>query len=442
MTSALTLYVTMTTSSFPIFPNDVLVVILTHLKRIGDTTQDLASCLLVSRHWREATVPLLYGNVALTHSNLTRFCEHLNVRKYAACIYSITISLQLYDDIEQASQLVPLLSQFSNLRSFSFWLDKGYRDVVPQSALVRFVEALPLSCENLEIDTFGYDIRAEGDAKHLCDSLRGILPRMQHVRLRVRSCETLFINPFTPDQTISLPHLKSFIYTCARPPGVPLPTCCCPDLNPVTHDHPDLLWITVTSNLQRLVAAPNAVPTNAQVYAFMTTDRNDNDLSLWQAHIRADMRTQTSLALPHRAVWMEAIIRGSYVLRLHDGTEVMSVPANIEAIAEGWLWREVRGGARLPAAVLADARAGKASFAVGCKENPLAYLKTSTQWREENPKKKLRTWVNEESMGIRLVGAEVRRGKDEYLSLEMVKEITPEGWRRVGMNDALERIES
>ncbi|KAK1919121.1 hypothetical protein P3342_008845 [Pyrenophora teres f. teres] len=134
------------------------------------------------------------------------------------------------------------------------------------------------------------------------------------------------------------------------------------------------------------------------------------------------------------------MIRGSYVLRLHDGTEVMSVPGNIQAIAEGQMWREVRGGARLPAAVLADARAGKASFAVGCTENPLAYLKTGTQWREENPRKKIRTWVNEEKVGIRLVGAEVRKGKDEYLSLEMVREITPEGWRRVGMNDVLEEI--
>jgi hypothetical protein len=196
----------------------------------------------------------------------------------------------------------------------------------------------------------------------------------------------------------------------------------------------------VTSNLQRLIATPNAVPTDAQVYAFITTDRNDNDLSLWQAHIRADMRAQTSFALPYRAVWMEAMIRGSCVLRLHDGMEVMSVPANIEAVAEGRLWREVREGARLPAAVLADARAGKASFAVGCEEKPLAYLKTSTQWRKENPGKKLRTWANEESMGIRLVGAEVRLGKDEYLLLEMVKEITPEGWRRVGMNDVLEEI--
>ncbi|KAH6632977.1 hypothetical protein C7974DRAFT_308788 [Boeremia exigua] len=265
---------------------------------------------------------------------------------------------------------------------------------------------------------------------------------MQHIRLRVRSCDALFVNPSTPDQMIRLPHLKSFIYICACPPGVPLPTCRYSQLGPITHDYHDILWTTVIRHLQRLVATPNAVPTDAQVYAFMTTDRDDNDHSLWTAHILADMRAQTSIVQPFGLVWMESSIRGSHVLRRQDGTEVMTVPANIEAIAEGQLWREVRGGARLPAAVLADARAGKPSFAVGCEEKPLAYLKTSAQWREDNPKKKLMTWVNEEKTGIRLVDAEVRSGKDEYLSLEQISEITPEGWRRVGMNDMLEKIES
>lgn len=137
---------------------------------------------------------------------------------------------------------------------------------------------------------------------------------------------------------------------------------------------------------------------------------------------------------------MESVICGSHVLRLPDGTEVMGTPAEIEDVAEGRLWREVRGGARLPAAVLADAHAGRASFAVGCVEKPMGWLKKSELWREENPRKKIRTWINEESLGIRLVGAEVRRC-EEYLSLEMVKEITPGGWIRVGMNDVLEKVE-
>ncbi len=433
-------FLTMTPLASSRLPNDILFEIITQLKGVSNTTQDLASCSLVDRRWWKATTPLLYGNVALTQNNLLRFCEHLNVERYSANVRSVTMSLQPYDELKQLLQLAPLLPQLAKLRCFSFWFGKGYHDIVPQSTLVRLVEALPPSCANLELDTFGYDVRAEGDATHLCESIRRLLPRMEHVRLRVRSCEALFTVPSTPEQTISLPYLKSFIYICVRPPGTPLPTCRTSHLSPTTHLHPDLLWTTVTSKLEKLVATPNAVPADAQVYAFMTTDRDDNDLSVWQAHICANMRTKRSFALPHRAVWMEAMIRGSWVLRLFDGTEVMSVPANVEAVAEGQLWREVQGGSRLPAAVLEDARVGRGSFAVGCKEKPLAYLKTSTQWREDNPGKKLMTWINEENMGIRLVSAEVRNGKNEYLSLEMVKELTPKGWKRVGMNDVLEKI--
>lgn len=118
----------------------------------------------------------------------------------------------------------------------------------------------------------------------------------------------------------------------------------------------------------------------------------------------------------------------------------MGTPVEIEAVAEGRLWRDVFGGARLPAAVLADAHVGKASFAVGCVEKPLQLLKSSEQWRQENPNKKIMTWVNENNLGIQLVSAEVRGGQDRYLSLDMVEELTSEGWVRVGMNDALEKV--
>ena len=44
-------------------------------------------------------------------------------------------------------------------------------------------------------------------------------------------------------------------------------------------------------------------------------------------------------------------------------------------------------------------------------------------------------------MGLKLLEAEQRCGVEEYLELKPIQEMTPEGWRRVGMNDALERIE-
>lgn len=138
-------------------------------------------------------------------------------------------------------------------------------------------------------DTFGFDAREEGEQTHLCDSLRKILPRMQHVRLRLRTCEALFFDLSTPDNLIRLPNIKTLMYNCSRPPGTPLPTCRCANNSPITHAHPDLLWHTVITSLEKLVSRLGAVPKSAKVYAFMTTDRNDNHRSIWQAHIRADM---------------------------------------------------------------------------------------------------------------------------------------------------------
>jgi hypothetical protein len=101
----------------------------------------------------------------------------------------------------------------------------------------------------------------------------------------------------------------------------------------------------------------------------------------------------------------------------------------------------VIGGARLPAAVLADERDGKPSFAVGCAKKELGLLKTSQRWREGNPRKGTSIWSNERRTGVKLLCAEERKGKNDYLALRLIREITPQGWKRVGMNDVLEEIQ-
>jgi hypothetical protein len=404
----------MATSFFSNPPNDILVAVLMQLKRISETT----SCSLVSQRSHKATIPFLYGHVALKQDSLIRFCEAFEGVRYGASVHSLTISLEPYEDYDSTIRLVPLLPQFKNLRSFSFRLNRGYYSLVPQTALIQLVDSLSISCTNLELDTLGFDAREEGEQTHFCDSLRKILPRMRHVRLRVRTCEALFAGPSTPNSLLRLPNIKTFIYNCSRPPSTPLPNCRCIHNGPFTHAHPELLWHNVTAGLEQLIATLDAVPKDAKVYAFVSTDHNDNDRSLWQAYIRADMQAQSSLALPHRGIWIEGMIRGSWMIRLPDDSELMTIPTNIEAIAEGQLWREAIGGVRLPAAVLVDERAGHPSFAVGCVEKELELLKTSQQWREDNPRKSSSHWYNEKLTGSKLLSAEERRGKDAYLSLK------------------------
>ena len=74
----------------------------------------------------------------------------------------------------------------------------------------------------------------------------------------------------------------------------------------------------------------------------MTTDGdiNANDFSCYQAHIRAHMQAISSIAMPFRAVG----IRGSWLIRLPDGREMMSSPSNIAAMVEKSVWRTAAWG--------------------------------------------------------------------------------------------------
>jgi hypothetical protein len=173
----------------------------------------------------------------------------------------------------------------------------------------------------------------------------------------------------------------------------------------------------------------------------MVTDCNDQDRSLWYAHIRADMLSQSSLALPHRGFWRMTMTNPPWIIRLPDNCELIAQPSVFEAIAEGQLWRDIIDGTRLPAVILADRRADKASFAVGCVEKGLT-LQTSPQWREDRTSSTSH-WKNEKVAGMQLLYAEERKGKDEYLVLRPIQEITPPGWKRSlqHLNEYLERIE-
>jgi hypothetical protein len=412
-------------------PNDVVIEILTQLKRVSDTTQDLTSCSRVNKAWHEAATPLLYGNIALNTNNITSFHKILVTEKYAADIHSISISLQPREAVEPVAQLASLLPQFLNLRSFSFWLSEEFTADIPQHVLVQLVEALPPSCTDLELDTLGFDKRSTNDTTHLCSSLRAILPRLRHVRLRLRTCEALFADL----DALKLPLLKTLLYNCIN--VTPIPTCQHQSVEPVFHYSPLIVWNTVTSGLTSVV-----VPPDAKLYAFMTTDHEANDFALWPAHVLADFQEKKSTVLPTGYAWLESDIRGSQILRLPDGREIMSTPAGLEAVAEGQLWVSCRGGARLARQVVKDSRDGRPSFAQGCVEKEIEYLKSSDEWRAENPWKKCITWINEEETGVTLMRA-VERSGDDWLSLGLLREDTPAGWRRVdnGLNDTLERAE-
>lgn len=174
----------------------------------------------------------------------------------------------------------------------------------------------------------------------------------------------------------------------------------------------------------------------------MTSEHDDGDRSLWRAHVLADIQERESTAIPWRIVYPEHRVHGSSVMRLPNGSELMSNYRGLQAVAEGQLWVECRGGARLAREVVENAEKGRPSFAQGCVEKAIEYLKSSEEWREENPGRSSTSWLNEMRTGVTLMRA-VERSGDDWLSVGMLREDTPAGWKRVdnGMNDALERAE-
>jgi hypothetical protein len=100
---------------------------------------------------------------------------------------------QLWRLLEDLSSILPSLN---HLRSFSFLVLKGRNNFwIPRPLLATLLSKLPTICTSLDIDTPGSD-RAEPGTSHLCDTIREILPRLEHLRLDLSTlCPKAFETP-------------------------------------------------------------------------------------------------------------------------------------------------------------------------------------------------------------------------------------------------------
>jgi hypothetical protein len=178
------------------------------------STASLHACLFVSKAWYQKARPVLNSTIILSLPEaIVKFCEQFNFADHGILVRSLTFrptphpsawgvySEDVGDYIYKAStselinRLAGVVGRLSQLRTLSVFVPRNVDpiEVISPASLAALVDALPESCDNLEIDTQGHaSVPVAADEPHLCERLRYVLPRLRHFRLRMgRMCSAL-----------------------------------------------------------------------------------------------------------------------------------------------------------------------------------------------------------------------------------------------------------
>ncbi|KAI5251121.1 hypothetical protein E4T42_04512 [Aureobasidium subglaciale] len=118
----------------------------------------------------------------------------------------------------------PRLDTFSIFTQDPFFEDKskleregaGFLDA---RVFVDLVKSLPKSCINLELDTNGREIQFSAMSPRICTMIRDMIPRLQHLSLRVSNiCESMIesISKTHEKSYVQAPHLRSLLVSFER----------------------------------------------------------------------------------------------------------------------------------------------------------------------------------------------------------------------------------
>lgn len=224
-------------------PNELVGQIIARLKLEPSSLPHLRSCLLVSKLWKETTLPHLYRHLVLTSSNISTFISTFNLN-YSRLPRSLTIQISQElppDDMlkqhyrngfqqKNVQYIIDFLPHLESLSTFSLTIStvRGMRFIIPPRMIVSVITALPTSVVNLELDTGKLELntilynRPRGRRREvptpeiICDALRNILPRLVNCRVHMRCvCSRMLgTGPLLDFAPISLPKMKSLAVNC------------------------------------------------------------------------------------------------------------------------------------------------------------------------------------------------------------------------------------
>lgn len=359
---------------------------------------DLCSFARCCKAWYPLAQAVLYRDVVLLDRQFPKFAQC--PRAGNAEIRSLTLRLESVprnpfkpeyamqverDRLRILYAMVQWIVEMESLACFSIHAeirsahDRLVSPVLRATSLI--IDALPASCVSLEIDILA-DVtytKTTGPT-HICPSVRRVMPRLEHLRLRVPwMCQELVATPGGTDEDsgcgfVDAPRLRDFtINASLRHPGVHskgyhTSTCWTPG-------RPNAVVGTLTPGQDDLASAIHAEapmgvapalkgfcarnPKLERLWVIDNQHRPRHPPNTWAAWIRRDFTTKTSLPIPVTGAsvigsGLTIINNHSCMLRLPcrdgaAGTEDLVAEWSLaEELVEGSAWTTTLGGVRLP----------------------------------------------------------------------------------------------
>ncbi|KAI8716389.1 F-box domain-containing protein [Fusarium sp. LHS14.1] len=421
--------------TIPVIPTEILDQIIRDAYSSEDAKSTIISCLLVSRQWRDVTLPFLYKDVVLAGSD--RMERFLTAHDDSA-VRSITRSLTLYlrenggpshELQERVDTTVSRLAKevmpnMAALQSFSLTTDRReFKLGILKATISDVLKSLPECCVNLELDTEGKDeesfwLAYTGqdyypiDVTHVCDDIRYILPRMHNVRIDLKSmCNAMLglRSRGQPLHPIALPNIRHLLIettgTGGRPP--------CPTWYGKDHSS----WRQIILALKLVSGLPETAQGELAVLgsALHIPSGKTSYQTLLRCQVKGSDGKLTTFAFPAtQATPPDRSYGRSLLVRTDEGGFVLDRINSYYDLAGGRPWRLAANGARLPVSLFPDT--------IWASDEKLG-IYTEEEWRKRYPWE-FPLWGEERTKGMRLMEFEER---EEDIRLITVVERTPEG---------------
>ncbi|KAJ2990542.1 hypothetical protein NUW58_g2896 [Xylaria curta] len=408
----------------------------------------LISSVLCCQKWRLLASSVLYRHVVLDEDRLEGFtnnrmsCEvtSLTVTMDALGVDPIDPSIAIRKANARNSNLRKLCSLIGDIKpaTISISIDMPF-PYAATSEVASIVNSLPESCTGLEIDvrhssSFNPNLAPAAIPEipqahpHLCDSIRAVLRRLKHLRLRLPTlCPAIFsANPPGQDlrrRAIHAPLLKTCLINLSlRQPGPPNQGAWAIECG---HDYAQTPHIGQQDQLPSALPPLEGVLTEFAHLNSSNLERlwiidvkpvNHGDLKDHAAWIRRDFMSNTSYPIP---VWNIGFFgQGGCVARVPSPTKPretedwVSTIESVETIAEGGTWAETATSARFPTLDIQ-------------RYKPPHWILSGSEYRKTN-RQSCMIWRNEGVTG----GMTLPGGPGELMQEWDLHEITPSGWTR------------